>query len=234
MIDIYGGKDPRNIPSYSAVDASRYLKIPSSTIRSWAVGYKYKVTGGNKEFLPVIEVKKIKPLTLTFINLIEIHVLRAIRQHHHIDLAKVRAALDYIDEKINIPHPLAHQEFYTDGVDLFIDRYGSLINASTDGQRTLKNTLQAHLERIEPDDEGLAIKLFPFTRNQEENNPRLVVIDPRIAFGRMVIADTGIPTNVIAERFYAGDSQEQLAHDYECEIEKIEEAIRCVSRPVAA
>ncbi len=60
------------------------------------------------------------------------------------------------------------------------------------------------------------------------------MIDPRIAFGRMVIVGTGIPTNIIAERFHAGDSYEQLAHDYQCEIEKIEEAIRCVSRPVAA
>ena len=50
----------------------------------------------------------------------------------------------------------------------------------------------------------------------------------------MVIADTGIPTNIIAERFFAGDSYEQIAHDYECEIDKIEEAIRCVSRPIAA
>jgi uncharacterized protein (DUF433 family) len=234
VIDIYGGKDPRNIPSYSAADASRYLNIPYSTIRSWTVGYTYKVTDGSKEFKPVIGVKEKKPLALTFINLIEIHVLRAIRQHHQIDLVNVRTALDYLDEKINISHPLAHQEFYTDGVDLFIDRYGSLINASQDGQRILKNALHAHLERIEPDDEGLAIQLFPFTRNQEENNPRFVVIDPRVAFGRMVIAGRGIPTDIIAERFYAGDSQEQLAHDYECGIEEIEEAIRCVSRPVAA
>lgn len=234
VIDIYGGKDPRTIPSYSAVDASRYLNIPCSTIRSWTVGYNYKVTDGNKKFEPIIDIEKKKPLTLTFINLIEIHVLRAIRQHHKIDLAKVRTALDFINEKINIPHPLAHNEFYTDGVDLFIDCYGSLINASQEGQRTLKVALQAHLERIEPDDQGLAIKLFPFTRNQEENNPRLIVIDSRVAFGRMVITGTGIPIDIIAERFFAGDSQEQLAQDYECEIAKIEEAIRCVSRPIAS
>lgn len=234
MIDIYGGKDPRDIPTYSAGDASRYLNIPYSTIRSWTVGYKYKVTDGNKQFEPVIDIEKRKPLILTFINLIEIHVLRAIRQHHHIDLAKVRVALDYINKTINIPHSLAHQEFYTDGVDLFIDHYGSLINASQDGKRILKNALKTHLERIEADEKGLAIKLFPFTRNQEENNPRFVVIDPRVAFGRMVIAGTGIPVDVIGERFYAGDSSQQLADDYECEIQKIEEAIRCVSRPVAA
>lgn len=230
MIDIYGGKDPRDIPSYSAGDAARCLNIPASTIRSWTVGYRYNVTDGQKKFEPVITAPIKKPLRLTFINLIEIHVLRAIRQHHHIDLAKVRTSLDYIDEAFKIAHPLAHQEFFTDGVDLFIKRYGDLINASNQRQTILKDAMLAHLERIEPDDQGLAIKLFPFTRNEEQNNPKLIVIDPRIAFGRMVIAETGIPTDIIAERFVAGDSPAQLAHDYECDIAQIEEAIRCETR----
>ncbi|MGK7927371.1 MAG: DUF433 domain-containing protein, partial [Spirulina sp.] len=165
---------------------------------------------------------------------IEIHILRAIRQYHQINLEKVRKALDYIDEEFKISHPLAHREFYTDGVNLFIKNYGSLINASQEGQAELTNTLNAHLERIEPDDSGLAIQLYPFTRNYEDNNPRIVVIDPRIAFGRMTISGTGIPTDIIAERFHAGDSPKLLADDYECNIEKIEEAIRCETRPIAA
>lgn len=230
MIDIYGGQDPRDIPSYSAGDAARYLNIPASTIRSWAVGYRYKTTDGHKTFKPVISTNNNKPLRLTFLNLIEIHVLRAIRQQHKIDLAKVRSALDYIDEQFVIAHPLAHQEFLTDGVDLFIECYGRLINASDQRQMLLKDAMKAHLERIEPDDKGLAMKLFPFTRNDEYDNPRIIVIDPRIAFGRMVIADTGIPTDIIVERFLAGDSSTQLAYDYNCDIETIEEAIRCESR----
>ncbi|MFM7578933.1 MAG: DUF433 domain-containing protein [Microcystaceae cyanobacterium] len=243
MIDIYGGQDPRNIPNYSVGDAARYLNIPASTIRSWTVGYQYNIADGKKRynitdskrrFEAVIKIVQAKPPRLTFINLIEIHVLRAIRQHHQIDLAKVRAALDYIQEEMKTSHPLAHQEFFTDGVDLFIECYGNLINASQYGQQILKSSLQSHLERIEADEKGLAIKLFPFTRNREENTPRFILIDPRIAFGRMVIAGTGIPTDIIAERFYAGDSAAQIAQDYECDLEKIEEAIRCESRPIAA
>jgi uncharacterized protein (DUF433 family) len=234
VIDIYGGKDPRNIPCYSAGDAARYLNIPYSTIRSWTVGYKYEVMDGKKHCKPIINVKITKPLTLSFINLIEIHALRGIRQHHQVDLVKVRIALDYIDERFQISHPLVHQEFFTDGVDLFIEHYGNLINASSNAQTILKNALKEHLRRVESDSEGLATKLFPFTRNHEDQTPRLVVIDPRIAFGRMVIVDSGIPTDIIAERFHAGDSPAQLAYDYECELEKIEEAIRCETRPIAA
>jgi uncharacterized protein (DUF433 family) len=227
MTDLYGNIEPRNVPNYSISDAARYLRIPSGTIRSWTVGRKYPVVEGSKIFKPLIGVKKTKPVLLSFTNLVEIHVLRAIRNQHQIELDKVRKALDYLDEQFKTPHPLASEQFHTDGVDLFIERYGALINASQQGQIALKESFSHHLERIELDDSGLAIKLYPFTRNKEENNPRLVVIDSRIAFGRLVIAETGIATSILAERYHAGESIENLASDYNCSQDKIEEAIRC-------
>jgi uncharacterized protein (DUF433 family) len=53
------------------------------------------------------------------------------------------------------------------------------------------------------------------------------VIDPRISFGRPVLAGTGIPTAVIAERYKAGESMDDLADDYGCQRFEIEEAVRC-------
>jgi uncharacterized protein (DUF433 family) len=233
MSDLYGGIDPRSIPTYSIGDAARYLRIPAGTIRSWTVGRNYTTTEGAKRSKPIIHVHPHKPLLLSFTNLIEVHVLRAIRKDHQIQLDQVRNALDYIDEQFPIPHPLARETFRTDGVDLFIERYGSLINASKSGQLALKDALNHHLDRIEPDDTGLAIKLYPFTRSSEDHNPRIVVIDPRIAFGRLVIAETVIATQVLAERYQAGDSIDDLADDYDCERLAIEEAIRC-DLPIAA
>ena len=49
----------------------------------------------------------------------------------------------------------------------------------------------------------------------------------RIAFGRLVIAGTGIPTAVLAERFAAGDLSDELAADYGIERRVVEEAVRC-------
>ncbi|MHC5779320.1 DUF433 domain-containing protein [Nostoc sp.] len=233
MIELYGGTDPRDIPTYSIGDAARYLRIPAGTIRSWTVGRNYPITNGSNFFKPLIPIRDLKPKLLSFTNLVEVHVLRAIRKHHQIDLGKVRDALNFISEHFQASHPLARERFLTDGVDLFIERYGSLVNASKSVQMELKDALNAHLERIEPDDTGLAIKLYPFTRSHEEDNPRIVVIDPRIAFGRLVIAGTGIATSVLAERYQAGDSIDDLAYDYECDRLKIEEAIRCELPAVA-
>ncbi|WP_413172481.1 DUF433 domain-containing protein [Anabaena azotica] len=233
MNKLYGRTDPRDIPTYSISDAAKYLRIPPGTIRSWTIGRYYPISNGSNFFKPLILTKDLKPRLLSFTNLVEIHILRAIRKHHKIQLDKVRMALDYIDEQFQVPHPLARERFRTDGVDLFIERYGSLINASQCGQTDMKDAFNAHLERIEPDDKGLAIKLFPFTRSHEEDNPRIVVIDPRIAFGRLVIAETGIATSVLAERYQAGESIEDLAYDYDCDRLKIEEAIRCELPAVA-
>ena len=57
-----------------------------------------------------------------------------------------------------------------------------------------------------------------------------MVIDPRVSSGRPVLVGSGIPTAVIAERYKAGESIDQLADDYgreRLDIEDIEEAIRC-------
>ena len=56
------------------------------------------------------------------------------------------------------------------------------------------------------DDTGLAIKRYPCNRSDEDHNPRrIVVIPPRIAFGRLAINGTGIPTSIITEHYKAGD-----------------------------
>ena len=54
----------------------------------------------------------------------------------------------------------------------------------------------------------------------------LLAINPAVGFGKPVIAGTGIPTAVLAERFKAGESVQALAEDYGAEKTAIEEAIR--------
>lgn len=241
MVDVYGGYDPRNIPAYSIFEAARYLLIPVGTLRSWLLGRHYRVRGIQKYSKPLIELPNSEIKQLSFTNLVEAHVLRVIRLEHQITLQKVRMALDYLEREVKMPHPLVRAEFQTDGVDLFLDTMflpdeseqvpdstTMLINASQSGQMAIRQTLKNYLQRIERDEAGLAARLFPFTRLEEkEDDPRIVVIDPRISFGRPVLVGTGIPTFILAERYKAGDSIEELARDYDCDHLLIQEAIRC-------
>ena len=82
------------------------------------------------------------------------------------------------------------------------------------------------LERVEHDAAGAPVRFYPFTRGYGRDDPKLVVIDPAVKFGRPVITGTGVPTEVIAKLIKAGESILDLAEDYRVEPAHIEEAVR--------
>ena len=229
MRGLYGKTDPRRIPSYTAAEAAHYLYVPVATLRSWVFGRPYHTAGGNRRFEPVIALPDPKQRLLSFTNLVEAHVLAAIRRKHGVTLGNIRTAIDHVQKHYGINHPLADARFKTDGLSLFIEALDELVNVSLRGQTAMREVMEAHLKRVEHDSDGLAAKLFPFTRTRapETEQPRTVMIDPRIAFGRPVLVGTGIPTAVLADRYKAGESMTNLADDYDCGRDLIEEAIRC-------
>jgi uncharacterized protein (DUF433 family) len=101
-----------------------------------------------------------------------------------------------------------------------------LVNISQLGQLAIRKFLEAYLRRVERDETGIVARLYPFTRKRAPDDPTVIVIDPRISFGRPVLVGSGIPTAVIAERYKAGESVDELADDGRKRLE-IEEAIRC-------
>ena len=50
-------------------------------------------------------------------------------------------------------------------------------------------------------------------------------MDPRVAFGRPIIARRGISTAAIVDRVNAGESEEEIAEDYGLEAEEVKEAL---------
>ena len=219
--------DPRELPAYGIREAAHYLRIPQATLRDWVLGRPYPARTGITFSKQIIVLPQKDRYLLSFVNLVEAHVLDAIRREHQISLQKVRRALDYLTKHFPSKHPLAEQNFETDGLDLFVQKYGELINLSQAGQLAIRSLLEAHLRRIDRDTTGLPVRLFPFTRKRLPDEPRAVVIDPYVSFGRPVLVGTGIATAIIAERYKAGESMDELADDYGRERLEIEEAIRC-------
>lgn len=222
--------NPRECPAYAIGEAAHYLNLPPATIRWWAVG--------RGEYPPVITVPQQDPIVLlSFLNLTELHVLATIRRRHDVSMPKVRRAVEYLKQHTKHVsgrrYPLISADLETDGLDLFLDHYGQLVNISREGQMAMRDLMKAALHRIHRDRDGVPIKLYPFTRSSIADAPSLVVIDPRISAGRPVIVGTGLATNVLAERYKAGESVRELARDYEREEGEIEEAIRCELRTAA-
>lgn len=223
-LDVYRGRDPREIPAYGLVEAAHYLRLPDQTLHRWLYGYRLP---NGRLAKPVVTPADPETHQLSFLNLVELYVLSGLRRDHQIKLPKIREALDELAVKFDCPHPLVDREMLTDGVSLFVEELGELVNLNKSGQRAMREILWAYLKRIDRDASGLAIRLFPFTRTHPKPDaPRLVSIDPRVAFGRPVIAGTRIPTVEIFERYRAGDSIDVLLQEYDASPDQIHEAIR--------
>lgn len=224
----HAGRDPREEPAYSVSEVARYAQVPTATLRSWAAGRLYPAAGKERWFSRLFSPAQVEPLQLSFLNLIEAHVLGAMRREYAIKMPRVRNALSFVERELGVERPLATQKFRTDGIDLFVEHVGLLITASRAGQLASPELLRARLQRIEFDGAGLAARLYPLAWTAADaSEPRLIVIDPLIAYGRPSIAGRGVPTAVVAERFFAGEEPESLASDYGCSLAEINEAIRC-------
>lgn len=217
--------DPRETPIYPVALAAFCLHgIPQSTLRAWVFGQ------GN--FQPVIKPHDRSGRLLSFVNLVEAHVLAAMRRTLGLNMPKVRLAIRNVARELGIERPLAHAKFRTDGVDLFVEGLGGVKLASGDFRQTLLTDIGAFLKRVEWDAHDLARKLFPFPRHidlaeiRDGDPPRLIAIDPRIQFGQPVLAGTRIPTATIAERFFANEPMAAIAEDFEISLDLVEAAIR--------
>jgi uncharacterized protein (DUF433 family) len=214
-------RDVREVPAYSVAEAAGYLRLPKTTLRAWLLG--------QKGFRSVIDIADRHGRQMSFINLVEAFVLSAIRRRHSVPLPKVRKAVEYLRRTFKTPRPLADEQFATDGVHLFVEKFGALIGATQAGQVQLREVILDRLRYVLRDPKGIPEKivLFPGQGAAKRGD---VVIDPRLSFGRPVIDGIGVRTSVLTQRFRAGDSVDELAREYSAAPEAVQNAIRCELR----
>ncbi len=223
-------------PAYHISEAARILNLPVATVTSWCFGQSYRTAAGERKFFkPVVAPADVRSRLLSFANLCELHVLAVIRRRHKISLFKVRGSVEYLRKKLDADRPLINQQFHTNGIDLFIEHASQLLNVSREGQEAMRGDFEQALARIERDDRGAPVRLFPFSRatTQGALQPKSIVIDPRVSFGRPVLAKVAIPTEIIVDRFRAGDTLKEMAQDYGVDEKEIEEALRFEQRLAA-
>ena len=141
--------DIRDAPAYGISEAARFIRIPRATLAYW--------TGGPNPLIGLPPSGE----GLSFNNLVEAHVLRALRNVHGARMANVRSALLYAEEQLGISRLLLHDELLTSGGELFLDHLDQLINLSRSGQLALRKLLEDCLDRVERDEQRLPFRLFP-------------------------------------------------------------------------
>lgn len=226
--------DRRDVPRYGIEEAARCLGMSDATLNSWVNGRKYPASSGPKFSKPLIDLAA--PGALSFYNLVEAHILLSTRKRHKVEMHSIRRALDYVRKTYPSNHPLLTEAFSTDGKDLFIKKISAAegqvqtINASRHGQLGLGPILDFYLRRIERDEKGLPLRLYPIRMNWpgeiSADPPKIVVIDPAVSSGRPIVNGTGVMAEVIVGRFNTGEGIESIAEDYGLEVPQIEEVIR--------
>ena len=217
-------RDLRELASYGVRETAHALALPASTVRAWSVGAA--------EMKRLIRPASEAPLALSFWNVVELFVLASMRRHHRISMPRVRRALGFVERELDLEKPLLAAQFLTEGVDLFVEHYGALINVSASGQLALREVITGALHRIERDVDGRALGIFPWLDRVDE--PRLVEINVHRAFGRLVVAGTSLPVEALAERWRAGDTIDHLAEEYRLDRRTIEASLRWEWRGLAA
>jgi uncharacterized protein (DUF433 family) len=219
-MDLYGGKDPREIPAYSFREVALSIGVPASTVRAWCVG--------QSNFRSLLHLPADD--ALSFFNLIEMQVIAELRREHKVSMSRVRAALQFLADHVPVRHPLVEKELsVTPNQRVYIVHDGRYIDISSGGQWPLDAVVRSLLRRVTRGRKGI-VSFFPRVAvpkqvpiDASEYAP--IVVDPEICFGRPVIAGTGIPTDVIADRRRGGDSVKTIAEDYDLAEDKIAAAL---------
>jgi uncharacterized protein (DUF433 family) len=163
---------------------------------------------------------------LSFNNLAEAHILKAMRRTHGLSLQRIRKALAELGKARKTAHPLLDESFETDGVDLCVREGSDVVNLSRKSQKEFREFVALYLQRIQRNEAGRVSRLYPFIIAEREDEPKTISISPTVSFGKPVLSGTGISTSVVAGRFSARDSLQELAEEYQVDIRILEDAIR--------
>ncbi len=230
---VHQDSDPREVPVYPIGEAARYLNLPASTLSSWVKGRDYVTGGGKKRWDPLIQIADAGWSLLSFNNLVEAHVLKAIRTRHGVPMRGVQIAKEHArkahgierlflsDDLRTIEHRLQDAGSKSAGA-LFLEKLGEVEQISEGGQLVIRKALTRHLERIERDANGLPVRLFPFVSH---SSGRDILIDPRVSFGRPVLANRGIRVATLVDRIEAGEDIDHVARNYGLDPADVERAL---------
>lgn len=165
-----------------------------------------------------------KQSVLSFSNLVEAHVLRSLRTEHAVSMRALREALAYAQRECKIKRLLLSPELKAGAGEVFLDRYGELIDLSRSGQLAMRKLLDVYLGRIDRDLSQIPIRLYPFVGSEMPDEKR-IAINPLVAFGRPVIVRQSISTAAITERIDNGETIDEVAQDYGLERKDVEDAV---------
>jgi uncharacterized protein (DUF433 family)/DNA-binding XRE family transcriptional regulator len=215
---------------YTVSEVARIVNVHARTVHNWLYGQETD----KPRVKPVLGARE--PALLSFLDLIEIAVVAALRSpgteggsRARLPLDRIRRAHSFARKKLNIEHPFASRELFATGTHIFHEFEGSqtgpgLLAVDLEGQYHLPEPVDELGRRIEFDFAfELAERWFPRGRHVP------IVVDPRYCSGRPAILGRNLHVEYIARRFHNSESIPSIAEDLSLEPAIVEEAIRAAA-----
>ncbi len=204
-------------PVYSEADAAEILRVPRSTLHWWLEGR----SGGKRSYPPVVRPVPTGESRLTWGEFIEVALLRQYRRDSGVPLEEIRTFVRKLRKEEGIPYPLAHHKPWVGvGRQLLLemqkeaDLPGALwLVAPASDQVVLTPPAASFIHRVDWDND-LAVAWRP---HDDEFSP--VRCRPTHRFGRPAIK--GISTVAISEHIDGGEDEEDVAAQFDIEVEDV-------------
>jgi uncharacterized protein (DUF433 family) len=183
---------------YSVAEASRLTRLRTQRVREWFRGRESTSRIFKPVFesdYPVIE----EEYAISFLDLIELNVGGKLRDAN-VPLQYLRKVYNYLRQEYG-DHPFCRRAIYIGDKKIFTsglneEESSSVIEAITN-QSYFEKIILPFLRRIDYDlDTEQAIRW---------HIANMVVIDPKIRFGKPVVEEVGIATSVLRDSYFAND-----------------------------
>jgi hypothetical protein len=146
---------------------------------------------------------------LSFTNLVEAHVLNALRRVHGVQMHRVRAAIETAAGELGVDRLLVRRDLQTNGKGIFIRHLGQLIDLSHSCQIAIEDLLEESLRAVDYGADEIASRLFPAVPSHLGD--KVIAIDPLFVSGRPFIPRRGVSVAVLVDRLDEGERLEDVA-----------------------
>jgi len=231
-----------DVALYTVADAARIVDVHPSTLATWTKGYRRSPRGGRPVFgAPIIAAtvahRRGEP-TIPFVGLAEALVLAAVRRIG-VPMQRIRPALEALQREIGVEHALASRRLFTDGAELLYD-FGDRRRGTDEGDRALElvvarsgqlvfaDLIRDYLRRITyAEDDYASVISVPAYEWAD------VVADPTRSFGAPIFERGGARVDDVLERFWSGETLEDVAAEFGVPVNHVEDVVRVTSRRAA-
>ena len=210
--------------SYSPVEVQRLAGVPVALTRRFLSTYKgglglWGGVAGPDQHLD-------GRWYATFQDMLELRCLRAFHDAG-VSYQRIKRTAEYARDRFNTDYPFSHRRFLTEGKGIFARTGEGLEQVSGHGQFAFDEIIGPELfDPVEYNHSDLPVRWYPAMEWGWDKHSRAVVIDPLRAFGSPVLADYGVPTQVLYDSYRAeGHDAGRVSRIYEVPVDLVHTAV---------